>query len=341
MNQPLVSIAIATYGQAHCVRKAISSALAQDYTPLEVVVCDDASPDATPAVVSAFAGETLLRYVRRERNLGRAGNYRRALRDCAGEWMLMLDGDDWLIDAGYVGRVMRELSKHHGVVLACAGTRMLWPDGRCQDVPATRQAWEVKPGCDYFLEWGAWLGVSHQSALYPRQLAIDLDFYRSNIISSDWESLRRLVLRGSILLHGQTVCVWKRHAAGASASSDVLARIDDLQSIQLPYEDARGLGVDTARLETWRRDTVAAYCVDQMRAALLAGQKADALALFEHLRQHDPMAYAVCRRRIMTSLSMLWLLGVNGLGATRLAAWPAETWRKLKSRPFAQKERVS
>lgn len=331
MSTPHVSIAIATYGQAHCVGKAIASALAQDYADLEVVVCDDASPDDTPAVVKSFAGDARLRSLRREHNLGRAGNYRQALRDCAGEWMLMLDGDDWLIDARYISKVMRELPKYEDVVLACAGTRMVWADGRAQDVPATRQLWELKAGRDYFLGWGAWLGVSHQSALYLRRLAIDLDFYRCDIISSDWESLRRLVLRGNVLLHGQTVCVWQRHDAGASATSDVPARIADLQSIRLPYEDALQMGMDASQLGAWRRETVAAYVMDQMRSALLAGRQDDALALLAHLKQHDSEAYATCRRRMAANPPMWWLLGVSRLGAPRLAAWPANTWHKLKT----------
>lgn len=336
MNSPLVSIAIATYSQAHCVGRAIASALAQDYSPLEVVVCDDASPDDTSAVVGTFMQDQRVRYARRERNLGRPGNYRQALHDCKGDWLLMLDGDDWLIDAGYVGKVMRELPKHPQVVLACAGTRMLWPDGRCQDVPATRQAWEVRAGHDYFLRWGAWLGPSHQSSLYPRRLAIEMDFYRCDIISSDWESLRRLVLRGNVLLHGQMVCVWQRHAAGASAALDVPARIADLQGIHLPYEAAKGAGMNADVLEAWRRDTVAAYVLDQMRSALLAGQHNNAMALLAHLKQHDTEAYAVCRRRIAMNPPMWWLIGMSRLGAHRLATWPAMLWRTLGTKPFTQ-----
>jgi hypothetical protein len=336
VSQPLVSIAIATYGQAHCVGKAIASALAQDYAPLEVVVCDDASPDDTLAVVQRFAGDARLRYVRREHNVGRAGNYRRALHDCKGEWLLMLDGDDWLIDAAYVSKVMRELPKHINVVLACAGTRMLWPDGRYQDVAATRQVWEMKAGHDYFLGWGAWLGPSHQSSLYPRRLAIEMDFYRCDIISSDWESLRRLVLRGNVLLHGETVCIWHRHADGASATSDVPTRIADLQGIQLPYEAARQASVDIAALEVWRRNTMAVYVLDQMRTALLAGRQEDALAMLAHLHQHDEDAYAECRRRILINPPMWWLLAMSRLGLTRLAAWPAETWRRLTAHPMTQ-----
>jgi glycosyltransferase involved in cell wall biosynthesis len=336
VSQPRVSIAVATYKQAHCVGRAIASAFAQDYDNLEVVVCDDASPDETPDVVSRFASYTRLRQVRRPHNLGRAGNYRQALRDCAGEWVLMLDGDDWIIDPAYISNVMRELPRHEQVVLACAGTRMMWPDGRYKDAQVTRSQWEMKAGSDYFLAWGAWLGPAHQSSLYPRQLAIELDFYRSDIISSDWESLRRLVLRGNVLLHGRPVSVWQRHAAGASASTDVASRIADLQGIQLPYEDAKLFGINVAKLDAWRRETVAAYALDQLRTALIAGHEADAFALLAYVREHDPEAYVICRRRIALNPPLWWLIGMSRLGATRLAAWPAETWHKLTTHRLAQ-----
>ncbi len=46
--RPLVSVIVTFYNQASFVRPALSSVLAQDYSPMEVIVVDDCSTDDTP-----------------------------------------------------------------------------------------------------------------------------------------------------------------------------------------------------------------------------------------------------------------------------------------------------
>ena len=73
-----------------------------------MVVLDDASTDGTGRVARAWAYDRRFRYVCNDRNLGRVANYRRGLSDHArGDWVLMLDGDDYLADPGFIGRAAR------------------------------------------------------------------------------------------------------------------------------------------------------------------------------------------------------------------------------------------
>ncbi len=51
-RQPLVTIGLVTYRQERFVRDAVRSVLAQTYSPLQVVICDDDSPDATFDILS-------------------------------------------------------------------------------------------------------------------------------------------------------------------------------------------------------------------------------------------------------------------------------------------------
>ena len=45
-GRPLVSMLLIAYRQAATVQAAVAGALAQSYTPLEIIVSDDASDDA-------------------------------------------------------------------------------------------------------------------------------------------------------------------------------------------------------------------------------------------------------------------------------------------------------
>src|SRR5690606_6270355 len=100
---PLVTIMIPTYGQAHYLPRAIDSALAQDYPNLEVLVVDDASPDDTASVIEPYLEDPRFRYHRHVENLGRVAAYRDTLeREALGDYVLNLDGDDWLVDPTYL-----------------------------------------------------------------------------------------------------------------------------------------------------------------------------------------------------------------------------------------------
>lgn len=91
-----VSIAITAYKAADYLEKAVRSALAQTETDLEVVIVDDCSPDATCEVAYRLAAEDpRVHVVPLKTNLGGAGALNRAIDAAQGEWVAVLDADDW------------------------------------------------------------------------------------------------------------------------------------------------------------------------------------------------------------------------------------------------------
>lgn len=66
MNKPLVSAIIPAYNNAATIGTALDAMLAQTYQPLEIIVVDDMSDDATAAVVERYraAHPGVIRYVR-------------------------------------------------------------------------------------------------------------------------------------------------------------------------------------------------------------------------------------------------------------------------------------
>lgn len=91
MSGSLVSVIIPTYNRAETVRRSIDSALAQSYQPIEVIVVDDGSTDATREVLEAY-GERIRPIYQPNggpsvaRNTGAAG--------AQGEFIAFLDSDD-------------------------------------------------------------------------------------------------------------------------------------------------------------------------------------------------------------------------------------------------------
>lgn len=90
--RPLISIVVCTYNRAHAIGATLESLLAQRYRPVEILVVDDGSTDATAAVVGDF-GEAV-RYHRLERNVGIARARSLAGQLARGELIAFQDDDD-------------------------------------------------------------------------------------------------------------------------------------------------------------------------------------------------------------------------------------------------------
>ncbi|MFN8641041.1 MAG: glycosyltransferase family A protein [Candidatus Binatia bacterium] len=89
---PAISVIMPTRDRAHYLREAIDSVLAQRRADLELLVVDDGSTDATPAVLAAVADPRLRCLRQGARGIGAAMNT--GLRAARGGYVARLDSDD-------------------------------------------------------------------------------------------------------------------------------------------------------------------------------------------------------------------------------------------------------
>jgi len=96
--KPLVTLYVMTYNQARFVRQAVEAALAQTYSPLQIVLSDDCSTDGTFEIiqdaVKDYAGPHVVVLNRNDRNLGISDHVNRIIELSAGELIIAGDGDD-------------------------------------------------------------------------------------------------------------------------------------------------------------------------------------------------------------------------------------------------------
>lgn len=245
-TSPLVSIMVPIYGHPSLAREAIRSALAQDYPHLEVVACDDCSPDIACSDL-VQDGCSRLRVYRNPKNLGRTENYRHLLYDLAqGEWVLMLDGDDVLTDPTYVRTAMEKVAADPDLV--CIGAGHIVNPGAVCHRPVAVDA--TLSGETVFWGWEQ-RTLAHLTCLYRRDLACSLDFYREDIESSDYESLLRLFLHGRVCIMARTVGIWQHHGGNTSSLLDYeqFARNHRAYAHSAAYAVARGL--PRAKVAAW------------------------------------------------------------------------------------------
>jgi len=91
--QPFVTVLIPAYNASGTIRRAIDSALAQDYAPMEIVVVDDGSRDTTADVVAEYRLDNLHLH-RLPKNLGESGAMNHGIAHAKGELIAFLDADD-------------------------------------------------------------------------------------------------------------------------------------------------------------------------------------------------------------------------------------------------------
>jgi glycosyltransferase involved in cell wall biosynthesis len=245
---PKVSIMIPTFGQEHLILDAVDSALAQDYSNLEVIVADDASPDRTAEVV-ASRSDSRLRYHRNKVNLGRVGNYRNTLYHLAtGDWIVNLDGDDYYTDPRFISAAIASIVQDPEIVIVAArrksesgGPIHYGDDITVKGLQVIRNIYD--PAYHF----------AHLATIYNRRAAIRADFYRFNVISSDWESLYRLAATGKVRFLNRLVGVWRRSAENASRTATISNWIDNLTIWKSIFDAATAAGLDRRDANTLRR----------------------------------------------------------------------------------------
>lgn len=257
-----ISILIAVYNQEHFVSAAVESVLRQTYKNLELVISDDCSTDGTGDVAVSYLSDPRVRYLRNSYRLGRVRNYRKLLARAQGEWVLMLDADDYLTNDAYLQRAIRLALTTPDVALVIG---KVWAGPSVETAVLLNSAIHessVVDGTACFLGLPV-LGSPeplHMSCLYNRALAVDLQFYRKDILSSDFESLYRIMLGHKVGLLNEIAGLWRQHQNNASKSTrygDVVRNLEMQAGI---YAHARSLRIlPHSVLNRWLSNALVRY----------------------------------------------------------------------------------
>jgi glycosyltransferase involved in cell wall biosynthesis len=122
----VVSCVVAAFNSAQYVEEAIRSVLAQTHRPIEVVVVDDGSEDATRELAAAFGDPVR---VVAQQNSGPAATRNRGLRETRGEFVAFLDADD-LWHPEKLARQLARFEAHPSLQACIAHVRNFWEEGQ-------------------------------------------------------------------------------------------------------------------------------------------------------------------------------------------------------------------
>lgn len=192
MAQPsdnLVSVIIPAYNAESYVLEAVRSALAQDYTPIEILLVDDGSTDRTVERVQIAAPKVR---IIRQKNAGVAAARNTGLREAQGSYITFLDADDgWF--SGKLSAQVRYLQSHPEVGLIFHHWKVWKPD--FDGVYRLPQVDSIKPKVEQSVEpdLTGWLYLSllldckvHTSTVMIRREVIDkVGFFDADLVSGE------------------------------------------------------------------------------------------------------------------------------------------------------------
>lgn len=97
MSLPKVSIISPTYNHEKFIEECIKSVLSQTYKYWEMIIIDDGSVDRTRDIIQGYDDPRIIFVQREHRGIDYLGdNYNHALQIAKGEFILILEGDDFI-----------------------------------------------------------------------------------------------------------------------------------------------------------------------------------------------------------------------------------------------------
>lgn len=119
-DNPLVSVLIPVYGVEKQVKRCIESLLAQKYPNFEVVIVNDCTKDKSVEIIESILLEACFDYriIHHVENKGIAVTRNTLLDNARGEYILFLDGDDYLVDNAIMTYVNIAIEKKSDIVVS-------------------------------------------------------------------------------------------------------------------------------------------------------------------------------------------------------------------------------
>lgn len=101
-----VSVVVAIYKSEKFLDKLIVSLMEQTYRNIEIILVDDGSPDGSGKICDLYADKDSRIKVIHKKNGGACEARNAGIAAASGEWLVIVDGDDWL-ETDYVEYMLR------------------------------------------------------------------------------------------------------------------------------------------------------------------------------------------------------------------------------------------
>ncbi|MBF0428194.1 MAG: glycosyltransferase [Magnetococcales bacterium] len=184
-----ITVLTSVFNGALYLDAAIESVLAQSFTDFEFLLIDDASTDATPALLAAWARrDSRIVLVRNPSNLGLTKSLNKGIRLARGEWIARQDADDISLPQR-LEKQMAFLANHPEVGLLGTGSILIDSQGKIANqtllnpTDHTEIKWQLLYDNPFY----------HTSTIFRRELGLQHPYDESLRFGQDFELWGRLL----------------------------------------------------------------------------------------------------------------------------------------------------
>lgn len=269
-GKPKVSVSMITYNQEKYIGKAIDSALAQEADfDIEIVIGEDGSTDRTRTICRSYRDRypDKIHLIERTQNIGAVANYLETYKDCKGEYVAFLEGDDFWTDPQKLRKQVTFLDNNrdyaicfHNVVLTDGNGRLL--DPLFKTLPDTTTAADLCTG-DY---------ISTPSCMIRNGQVGEVPDWLYTLQGCDWPFDILNAEQGKIKYLDEIMAAYRRH--DTSAWSSLASREQYAMSVNI--------GMDLDRHFGFRYHSHFSHFIERNKFAWM--QANEALTRAEHSR---------------------------------------------------------
>lgn len=203
--QPLVSVTMPAYNAEQTILRAIKSLQSQTYKNWECIVVDDGSTDSTANIVKAIDDDRI-KLISLERNMGRGHARQIALDKCSGDFIAMLDSDDWYYNTKLELQVDAFIKNPELTVVSC-GMAITDKNGHLVGVRSLGDD-QVK-----FFYKPTVIPIPHAASMYKANKAKKIKYDPRFKLAQDVDYLRRLLINQKFMLLNTVGYVYEEHAS--------------------------------------------------------------------------------------------------------------------------------
>lgn len=213
MAKPGVSVLIATYNRANLIGRAIKSVCDQTFEDWELIVADDGSTDDTPNVVKEWQKrDKRIKYFKSEHTgrIARISNL--GLREATGEYIAILDDDDYWAAPDKLKNQAEFLDKNLDYIGCGGGYIVIDENGK-------ENGRFLKPENDMEIRQAALLAnpMANLTTIFRRSAAEKFGYYDESMTQfADWDFWLKIGLMGKLYNFQKYFAYYQMWGSGSS-----------------------------------------------------------------------------------------------------------------------------
>ncbi len=228
-NNFFVSIATVTYNHENYIIEAIESVISQKTNfKFEMIIGEDFSTDNTRKIIQKYQKKypDIIKPIYNTSNLGGRDNYVNVLKHCMGKYIVVLDGDDVMLE----NKLQKEvdfLEENQGFSMVAHNMNII--DSNYNIIGETNATFKKYDGnVSDLIKYGCY--IANSSVMYKKEF-LDIGIFEEYHKSRYGDTFMHMTVAssGKIGFIDEILGLYRKHDGGITANQDLAKRLEILQ----------------------------------------------------------------------------------------------------------------